>query len=412
MNTTLSTRPRYPAAASPKRPTLSPRWLTVAAIAVAAVIVAALLAAIQKPVPTSYGEILVLQNVDADVAGNGLDALRGSLNQSAEQLAASGGGSVKFIVASGGGAQVAAQADMKIGRDGQAETDTQVRDQTADDRVNTAVGQAESIHLTEPGRNILPLFAAAAEQAPPRGQPFTIYYVGFGLGTVDPTNARVSLAGEPSQAVDDISKQVPKVPGAQLHAVFTAAAGSQQSLNTITSAWRTEYWQRLATAMGAQLVSVNTDATPGPAAVGAPNAPVIANIADPTPVPPCTTRCTPPPPNPAPVALGGGNFKPDSDQFLDREAAVAALTPLAAAWKQHPGGYTRAECVGRTAAIGPAASARTLSNARAAQAAAILTSMGIAPVTAVGVGFDNPLPQYTPTDPNQRSVVCTLIPKN
>jgi outer membrane protein OmpA-like peptidoglycan-associated protein len=411
--TTLPNRPRYPAAASPAtRRSVNPHRLIAGAAALVALIVAGALVALQKPVPIAYGKIVVLENVDADVAGTGLAAIRDPLITSAQRLASTGGGSVIFIAASGGTAQVAARADLKVARDGEAETDAQVRNNAVADRLKSAISAAEPVHVTTPGRNLLPLLAAAAEQAPPAKQPFTIYYVGLGLGTVDPTDARISLAGEPAQAVDGISKQLPKLDGADIHAFFSAAAGPQKPLNTITSAWRTEYWHQLAAAMHARLSEVSTDSTPGPAATGAPAAPPIANIADPTPVPPCRSKCLPPKPDPAPVEFGGGSFKPDSDQFLDRGEAERALAPLAEAWKQHPDGYTRAACTGRTAAFGPASSARALSKSRASQAAAILTSLGVGSVAGVGVGFDDPLPQYGPTDPHQRSVVCTLMPKH
>ncbi len=404
MRITQAVRPRYLVPAAPSRRGLDRRWLTIGGTAVAAVLTIVALSAIRQPPPVARGKIVVIENVDADVAGNGLDAIRDKLVDAAVRLADEGGGTVTLIAASGGPAQVAAVADLKVERDGEPETDERVRAGVVKRRVDDAIGAAKSVQLTTPGRNLLSLLTAAAEKAPRRGEPFTIYYVGFGLATVDPTDARVALAGEPAQAVDAVAKRLPKLTGAELHLVYPAAVVPQQPLNTITAAWRTEYWSRLAKAMGARVTEVVSDTAPAQAGSHAPTAPPIANVPDPTPPPP-----GPPHPDPPPVVLGGGSFKPDSDQFLDPGAVVKALAPLVAAWTQHPGGYVGAECTGRTAAIGPADTARVLSRRRAAQAAAVLKIQGL-PVAAIGVGFDDPLPNYSGTDPHQRSVRCRLVP--
>lgn len=408
---TSVTTPRYAAVGPPPRRGPEARWWKAGAGLVAVLLAAVTLVLVQRPEPAGHGAVLVIANVDGNVAGNGLELATPDIAAAAAIVAARGGGTLTVLIAAGGAAQAVATAHLAVEREGEPETDTQVRDRVVAERVGNALTRASTARLSEPGRNLLPLFSAVAERAPNGGEPFEVFYVGFGLATVDPTDARIALAGEPGQAVDAIRSQLPALPGARLHVVFPAAAGPQPELNTITSAWRTEYWKGLVQSMGATLASIVTTGRPAPPAADVPSAPVIPNLPDPTPVPPGDPG-QPPTPDSAPVLFGSGSFLPDSDRFADPDAAARALAPLAAAWAAHPGEYSGAECIGRTAAIGPADSARNLSEQRAERAAALLRDGGVTPVTATGVGFDDPLPDFPPTDPHQRSVVCRLIPQD
>jgi len=112
-----------------------------------------------------------------------------------------------------------------------------------------------------------------------------------------------------------------------------------------------------------------------------------------------------------PVILAGSLFKPDSPEFVDRDLAAAQLAPIAEAWQEYPDSYATVDCVGRTAAFGDRGPPVTLSQQRAEAARTLLVAQGVGTVTAIGVGFDDPLPQYDPQAAEQRSVSCQLVLK-
>lgn len=108
------------------------------------------------------------------------------------------------------------------------------------------------------------------------------------------------------------------------------------------------------------------------------------------------------------IVVGPILFRPESDDWLDPSAAATALRPIVEAWEAQPEAYTNVKCEGRTAKVGEAGSAVTLSQSRARQALALLVQLGLhLPGVAVGHGFESPLSGYP--DWGQRSVVCTLV---
>ena len=377
---------------------------------------------IQKPAPTVAGRIAVLINEDANTAGNGLDQIRDAVTTAAIELSDEGGGDLVIAKAAGDEARQVATADLRIvDPDGQAEHDEQTKLTVAGKRIEDAFAAAETAAATGNGRNLASLLTMAARLAPASGQSYQVYVVGFGLGTVDPADARVQMGGDPSQAVEEMKNSLPSLRGATINLVFPSAVEPQPALNTLTASWRDAYWKALAGAMGARLGTVQNVNVAGPAVAGAPTAPVIPNLENPTVVPPpTTTKAAPAPkasakpapePQPAPVILAGTVFVPDQPQFVDPAAAKKQLSPLAAAWKNYKGRYESVDCVGRTAKFGDAATARILSEQRASTAQTALKALGVATVHATGVGFDDPLPDIEPTAAGQRSVSCTLVPK-
>jgi outer membrane protein OmpA-like peptidoglycan-associated protein len=400
----------------PSRQTGLPSWTgwLVGALAVTAAVAGVF--AIQQPERTAFGTIAVLISEDSEVAGNGLDLVREDVTERAASLAETGGGTLVVAKAGGGPAHRVAEAQLAIeGPDGQPEHDRETLTRIAGQRIDAALEAAATSRVEEGGRNLLSLLAMAADLAPSNGQPFHVFLVGFGLGTVDPADARIQLGGDPGQAVDAMRDRLPGLTGATLHLVFPAAAGDQEPLNVATATWRRTFWQDIAVATGATLGSISEENRSGAVTPGAPSAPPIPNLTDPTTVPvvdiPAPAPAGEPQPVPPPVILAGSTFKPDLAEFVDENAATAQLSSLADAWNAYPGSYVSVDCIGRTAAFGPADSAVALSQQRAEAAKRVLTDLGVTVVNAVGKGFGDPLPGVDPTDQLQRSVSCQLVPQ-
>ena len=413
-----SNRRRARLGAGARRPSRgAPMWVkVVGGMALAALLIGAGWA-IQRDDVTEFGKIAVLINEDANVAGNGLDQIRDQVTSSAVELAKTGGGELVILKAAGDPARQVGRADLRIQTpDGQLEHDTETIKTVARQRIEQTFDAAAKVPASGTGRDILSLLTMAANMAPREGLQYQIFMVGFGLGTVEPADARIQMGGDPGQAVEAISDRLPDLTGATINVVFPAAVAPQQPLNVATSNWRRTYWTDLTLAAGAvpgQVIDTNIAADP---TAGAPDAPVIPNLPDPTPVPP---QPIPPPTAPAPepqtppppVILAGSLFKPDSAEFVDPDLASDQLAPIADAWQKYPDSYATVDCVGRTAAFGEREPAVRLSRQRAEAARALLVAQGVGTVTAIGVGFDDPLPEYVPQAAEQRSVSCQLVLK-
>jgi outer membrane protein OmpA-like peptidoglycan-associated protein len=141
------------------------------------------------------------------------------------------------------------------------------------------------------------------------------------------------------------------------------------------------------------------------AAPGAPPAPPVANLPETTPHPP-----TPKPGKPYQVKLDtSALFRPNSTKFATSEQqALANLRPLIKAWQT--GGYIRVVVVGHCARFGPRDGALALSRQRARIIASLLRQGGVGHVTAIGVGYSQPLPP-NPYSTSNRVVIATAYPK-
>jgi outer membrane protein OmpA-like peptidoglycan-associated protein len=228
----------------------------------------------------------------------------------------------------------------------------------------------------------------------------------FGLPTVAPADTRVLMAADPAQAVASVARWVPPLRGARVHLILSPAAGDQPRLNTATSAWRLAFVLGLLHQAGADVVSVQQVQTLERPALGAPPAPVVANLPEPTP----TIPRPPMPHRPFQVNLDSATFfLPNSTQFATSQARVLAeLQPIIAAW--HTGKYSQIRVVGHCAMFGPRQGALLLSQQRAALVAALLRQHGVSDVTSVGVGYNDPLPP-SPQSASNRVVIITAIPK-
>ena len=396
------------------------RVAPIVAATIGVVLVAVGLLLLQRKEESNPGAVVVAVNVDSSSAGNGLVAALPTIRQKTTALAAAGGGTTTFIRGSGNAAQVVATVDTTVlGPDGTKEADAETRNRVIAERLDDAVGKVADSTATEPGRPLLPLLAMTANLAPTGGS-FDIVYIGFGMSDLDPLDMRQQVTGmDPSQSVASVSDRLPQTPGARYTLIFTAAAGPQESLNTTTAQWRRAWWTDMAATTGASIIDISDDNTAAEPSPGAPAAAPIPNIPESTlsgetPTPTTTSAPPPPPlpdPNPEPATLNGALFQPDSAEWVDADTARAKMQPLADAWAAFPGKYQPLTCTGRTARFGPADTARSTATARAAAALALGRELGITQTAdPVGLGYDQPLPPYPPTAPEQRSVICELLP--
>ncbi|MEU2033259.1 hypothetical protein [Nocardia amamiensis] len=402
----------HEAGSAPRRFSFSLRgkgMRTCAAVAAVLAIICALWI-VQEPDGQPY-KIVVLLNIDANTAGNGLDLIEATTASRAAEMAGPDGELV-IAAASGGAAVQLTSIELGVERDGQRETDNEVVRRVIEQRVRPAFDSAAAKlkELSAEGRDLTSLLRQAGSYKPAPEAEYIVYYVGLGLGTVDPSDARIQLRGDPGQAVAALRQRLPNIQDAELHVLFPAATRPQPDLNPATAQWRAAFWAHLAEAMDARLASIQETNLPAPALPTAPAAPVLANLDDPTALLALPDSLAMPHGASAPVLLAGTNFQPDSPQFVNDELARDHLATLRDAWQSHLDAYSHAVCTGRTLALGPRDGAIGLSRQRAEQAAKVLRSFGI-PVTAVGVGYDDPIPDISPFDPRQRSVVCHLLPR-
>jgi outer membrane protein OmpA-like peptidoglycan-associated protein len=328
------------------------------------------------------------------------------LVERAVALASDGRGRLVLLRGGGTGA-VQAGEDVALRQErehGQAETDpTAIRDgvtRTLDD----AFTAAAKVHAPGPGRDLLSLLGAVSGRL--TGGSAELWLRTFGMPTVDPANTRVLMSADPVQAVAAIAGSIPRLAHVTVHLILLPPAGDQPPLNELTNSWRHAFLTALLTTAGATLRDVEEVRRPLPAAPGAPLAPPVSSLPNPTQRP-----ARPPTPhvpfvNPLDTAT---TFRPDSAALASGEAAVLAqLEPVITGWKA--GRYGRVEVVGRTARFGPRDTAVHLSQQRAALIAALLQQQGVPVAKSTGLGFDQPLPP-SPTDPANRVVTVTAYPK-
>ena len=344
----------------------------------ALVLIAGVIWIMQAPVATEFGRVVVLLSADNQTAGNGLEQSRDAITDAGMSLTAKGGGELIILKAGGGPAREVATSDLLIkGPDGQPEHDREVIEGAAKAAIDKAFSDATAARVSGEGRNVLSLLTAAADHAPPAGQPFDIFMVGFGLGTVDPADARVQLAADPGQAVAAAANRLPRLDDATIHLIFPAAAGEQEPLNVATVQWRRAYWEDLASAVGARIGDVTATNVPADPAPNANPAPPIPNIEDPTPVPPA------PIPDPTPtraslnqtrrhrwcwLAARSCPIRPSSSTSHMATAQLKRRSPTPGL--AHPGAYGRCCALVAHCQVGPEDSAIALSQLRAEAAGA------------------------------------------
>jgi outer membrane protein OmpA-like peptidoglycan-associated protein len=215
------------------------------------------------------------------------------------------------------------------------------------------------------------------------------------------------MAADPVQAAASIPGPLPDLHGARVHLILAPAADNQPRLNVATDTWRRDFMVALLRRSGADVVSVTEDEAVERPAYGAPPAPVVANLPDPTPHLPAHL----PPHRVYTEKLDSSAlFLPDSARFTVSQGQVLAeLKPVIIGWRK--GLYSHVTVLGHCARFGPAATAVLLSQQRAAVVARLLLMNGVSNVTSSGVGYSEPLPP-DPTSPTNRVVIVTAYPKN
>jgi len=324
----------------------------------------------------------------------------------AVHAAESGTPELKVVEAAGRSGTLAGPAvPLVVEREpGQPENDPRARRDGVVRLVDDALARAAAAPVPGDGRDVIGLLDATAAALGPG--PNEVWLATFGLGTVDPADARILMAGDPGAAASSIAGSVPALRGARVHVLLTAPAGTQPPLNARTEAWRAAFVTAVLREGGATVVSVDRDLRALPPGPGASAVPAVAPLPDPTPAPAVV-----PPTGPVTLALDSvALFRPDTAEFVDSDDAVAAqLAPIVDGYRA--GRFGRVGITGRCARFGDAAAARALSLARARTIADLLRRRGIpvADPDVVGLGYDDPLPPG-PRDPRNRSVTVTAHP--
>jgi outer membrane protein OmpA-like peptidoglycan-associated protein len=351
------------------------------------------------------GTIIFADQVTQEEGGN-LHPPSGLVGE-AESLASCSGGQLILIRGAGqGGVQAGPPVSLRIYREaGEIENDPTARASKVRQLVAHAFETSEVTRPPGAGRDVVGLIATISSELGRRHN--DVWLRTFGLPTADPADVRVLMAADPAQAAASVAEPLPRLRGARVHLVLSPAAGDQPRLNPVTDAWRRQFMVALLRRMGADVVSVTEEETIETPAPGAPPAPVVANLPDPTMQLPGKPR----PHQPYTAKLDSSTwFQPDSAQFtVGKSRILAELQPIISGWRR--GLYSRVTVTGHCAHFGPAATAVLLSKQRAAAVARLLRLNGVGDVTSTGVGYRQPLPP-DPTSASNRVVIITAYPKN
>jgi outer membrane protein OmpA-like peptidoglycan-associated protein len=392
------------------RPPHRRRWrreLLAGGLAVAAVLAVAafMTERARNTACTSTGDRIVSADQVTAQEGNDPSPPPGLVAQ-ADKFASCGGSELILFRGAGQGAVQAGPAvSLRIYREpGEVENDATAREDKVQALVQRAFRTAAAIRPPGVGRDVLGLLASIAS-ALGAGEN-DVWLQTLGLPTVNPANVRVLMATDPAQAVAAIARWVPSLHGAHVHLVLSPPAGNQPRFNIATDAWRRKFMIALLHQADADVISVTEVQTVESPVPGAPLAPVIPNLPESTP------QLAKPRPGKLYTAKldSSALFLPNSARFLTSQGQVLAqLQPIITGWRS--GLFSHVLVVGHCAQFGPANGALLLSQQRATEVANLLRSRGVSDVTAVGVGYSQPLTP-NPQDPANRVVVITAFPKS
>jgi outer membrane protein OmpA-like peptidoglycan-associated protein len=401
---------RRPARYSPRSSAHGPGiwWKVAAAVAVsgavAALVVTGVIRARESACSSAGDQIIAANQVTAEEGGQ--PSPPAGLMNEAQSLAACAGGQLVIIEGAGQrGVQPLRPVSLRIYREpGELENDPAARQIAVQNRIERAFRAAWVARVHGDGRDVLGLLAAVSSQL---GKGLNeVWLRTLGLPTVNPADARVLMAADPGQAVKSIASWVPSLKGARVHLVLSPPAGNQPSFTLATDAWRRAFMADLLKQAGATIVSVIEDGTAESRAPGAPPAPVIPNLPNPTPQPLSAPR----PGKPYQATLDSSAFfLPNSPKFLASTAQVLSqLQPIINGWRD--GLYARVTVVGHCAQFGPRAGAVQLSRQRADKIAHLLRKHGVTAVKPTGVGYNQPLTP-DPESVSNRVVIITAYPR-
>jgi outer membrane protein OmpA-like peptidoglycan-associated protein len=353
----------------------------------------------------AHDEIIVATQVSRQ-EGNNSSPPPGLVDQ-ADRLASCGGGELILDRGAGqGGVQTGSAISLRIYREpGELENDPQARASKVGQLITQAFRHSDTTQPPGTGRDVIGLLATISSQL---GRGLNdVWLRTFGLSTVNPADTRVLMAADPVQAAASIPGPLPDLRGARVHLILAPAAGNQPRLNVATDTWRRDFMVALLRRCGADVISVTEDEVVERPAPGAPPAPVVANLRNPTPHLPAHL----PPHRVYTEKLDSSAlFLPDSARFMVGQGQVLAeLQPVITGWRK--GLYSHVTVVGHCARFGPADTAVLLSQQRAAVVARLLMMHAVGNVTSTGVGYTRPLPP-DPTSPTNRVVIVTAYPKN
>jgi hypothetical protein len=407
---TATTIRRTPVAVTPTRRGPQPPWprrhlraLLAGAVALALVASIGVVLGLRTGSLRDGGVLSVVLQQDQE-SGSVSAGTRSAIEAAALRMSSAGGGTMTIRVGSTGRATSVATAELTVVRDGNPESQADLRAAAIRTRVRAAFVKAASARTSASGRALAELLAGAADDVAHARGPREIWVRSLGLPTVDPTDVRVLMNAEPAAAVASLpASAFADLRGAEVHWIFPSTTGDQPALNLRTEQWRAAFLTEYVKASRGVLASTQDERGTGPAAAGSPAVPVVPNLPDPTPVPPKHENGT------LTTSIDTASlFRPDEAQLIDEGQAIEQLRPLAAAWAT--GRYASIVCTGRIAAFGPPGSpvGQRLSEQRAAVIVGLLRRLDT-PATPVGVGATRPLPG-DPRGAVQRSVTCVATP--
>jgi outer membrane protein OmpA-like peptidoglycan-associated protein len=397
-------RPAGRRPAAPGRPRSWPLALLAAVLAAGALgaVAVRLIHVHRQECPPASSELIWAQQVTAE-EGDDPDPPAGLVGQ-ADRLAACGEGQLIMLRGAGqGGVQAAPDIPLRIYREpGEPENDATARQNKVQGLIGQAFRAAQRSRPPGAGRDLIGLLASVSAELGTGEN--DVWLQTLGLPTVNPANVRVLMAADPAQAVASIARWLPPLHGVLVHLVLSPPAGNQPPFNTATDAWRRQFTVALLRKAGADVVSVTEVESAESPAPGAPAAPVIRNLPEPTPQLPA-----PRPGRPYTATLDSSAlFVPNSAQFLSSQGQVLEqLQPVITGWRR--GLFSRVVVVGHCARFGPPAGALLLSQVRAAKVAQLLRASGVTNVISEGVGYSQPLPP-DPQSASNRVVIVTAYP--
>lgn len=387
-------------AGAARHPALLRIWLPAAAVLA---LIGGYALALRDPAPAPTRHVVWVAEKTTSTAAGVPDRLRQHL------LELIGNGPVQLTTyAVGQTAYRVGSMDLLATRDGEPEFDPGLRAAGLRDRLATVSSGIERAPVGGQGFSLYAALQAITTEPPPAAGPLEVWLSTAVLtGSVEPLAMPELTAADPQPMVDELvarSLAALRLDDVELHPVLLTPVGEgQEPLTPATDAWRSTFIRALGTGLGATVDEPNVDLSTASPWARSSVTPPVTPLRDPPPEPPKAA-------GPAPVyVLDTVAFMPDQAALIDRDATLAKVDTIAAAFQ--PG--MRVDVVGYCAAFGQAHAAQVLSAQRAAVIGELLRTKGV-PETAItteGRGFDERAnPNEPPRSAAQRVVLVKLQP--